>query len=192
MGTLIAGLGFVVVAFALAPWGVEAATWVPIKGNVRLANGTPVCAMVLANGQYMFSCDGTGAFNLNVPLDDQGQITLFAFADGFAPYRVTAGPRGLPRWCARTAVPGSALVSTTRELACAANGWVRISGEVESFGGAPLCAMVLANGQQCSPAGKPRPLRPYRSSRRERAHHPLRLRRWVPALQRDLYRSRVR
>ena len=153
-GTLIAGLGIGVVALALSPWGAQAETWVPIKGNVRLANGTPVCAMVLANGQYMFSCDGTGAFNLNVPLDGQGQITLFAFADGFAPYRITAAPAGLPALVRSvTAAPGSPLISTTRELACAANNWVRITGEVESFGGAPLCAMVLANGQHMFSCG---------------------------------------
>ena len=126
----------------------EAATWVPIQGNVRLADGTPICAMVLANGQYMFSCGGDGAYSLNVPLDPQGQVTLFAFADGFAPFRVTAVPAQLPGlvrpW---TAAPGSPLIAMTRGMECAANTWVHISGDIESFGGAPLCAMVLANGQ---------------------------------------------
>jgi hypothetical protein len=46
--------------------------------------------MVLANGQNMFSCGSpAGAYDLTVPLDDNQQITLFAFADGFQPYRVT-------------------------------------------------------------------------------------------------------
>jgi len=35
----------------LAPLPTQAATWVPINGNVRTANGTPVCALVLANGK---------------------------------------------------------------------------------------------------------------------------------------------
>ena len=140
--------------FFLTTLPAQPATMVPIKGNVRLANGTPVCAMVLANGQYMFSCDGTGAFSLNVPLDANAQITLFVFADGFSPYRVTAGPRGLPSVVRTvTAAPGSPFISTTRELACAANNWVRITGEVESFGGAPLCAMALANGQHMFSCG---------------------------------------
>jgi len=50
----------------------QAETWVPIQGNVRLANGTAICAMVLANGQYIFSCDGAGTYSLDVPLDDNG------------------------------------------------------------------------------------------------------------------------
>jgi sugar lactone lactonase YvrE len=58
-----------------------------ISGSILLQNtGTPVCAMVLANGQYMFSCDGSGSYNLNVPLDSNGQVKLQVYADGFAPY----------------------------------------------------------------------------------------------------------
>lgn len=71
-------------------------SWTPSYGNVRLADGTPICAMVLANGQYMFSCDGTGAYDFDVPLNPDGEITLFAFADGFAPYRETVGPSVFP------------------------------------------------------------------------------------------------
>ena len=56
------------------------------SGRVLLQDtGTPVCAMVLANGQYQFSCDGTGNYKLNVPLDDDGQFKLQVYADGFAP-----------------------------------------------------------------------------------------------------------
>ena len=41
--------------------------------------------MVLANGQFMFSCDGTGNYALNIPLDNNGQFKLQVYADGFAP-----------------------------------------------------------------------------------------------------------
>jgi hypothetical protein len=41
--------------------------------------------MVLANGEFMFSCDGTGNYALNVPLDSKGQFKLQVYADGFAP-----------------------------------------------------------------------------------------------------------
>ena len=41
--------------------------------------------MVLANGQHMFSCDGTGSYALNIPLDANGQFKLQVYADGFAP-----------------------------------------------------------------------------------------------------------
>jgi hypothetical protein len=57
-----------------------------ISGKVLLQNSqTPICAMVLANGQYMFTCDGTGNYALNIPLDSNGQFKLQVYADGFAP-----------------------------------------------------------------------------------------------------------
>jgi hypothetical protein len=64
----------------------SAGNWIDISGNVRLQDTqTPVCAMVLANGQFMFSCDGTGSYTLNIPLDVNGQFKLQVYADGFAP-----------------------------------------------------------------------------------------------------------
>jgi hypothetical protein len=57
-----------------------------IAGEVLLQNSqTPICAMVLANGQYIFSCDGTGSYFLKIPLDNNGQFKLQVYADGFAP-----------------------------------------------------------------------------------------------------------
>ena len=56
---LTVGIGTVIAA--------NTANWVPIQGNVRLQNGTAICAMVLANGQYMFSCDGSGSYDLTFP-----------------------------------------------------------------------------------------------------------------------------
>lgn len=57
-----------------------------IAGKVLMQNSqTPICAMVLANGQHMFSCDGTGSYTLNIPLDTNGQFKLQVYADGFAP-----------------------------------------------------------------------------------------------------------
>ena len=57
-----------------------------ITGNVLLQDSqTPICAMVLANGKHMFSCDGTGSYALNIPLDNNGQFKLQVYADGFAP-----------------------------------------------------------------------------------------------------------
>jgi hypothetical protein len=57
-----------------------------ISGKILLQNSqTPVCAMVLANGQHMFSCDGTGNYALSVPLNSNGQFKLQVYADGFAP-----------------------------------------------------------------------------------------------------------
>jgi hypothetical protein len=60
---------------------------VDIRGAVLLGDsGTPICAMVLANGQFEFSCDGSGNYNMNIPLDGDGQFKLQVYADGFAPY----------------------------------------------------------------------------------------------------------
>ena len=59
---------------------------IDISGSVLLqSTQTPICAIVLANGEYMFSCDGSGSYALNIPLDTNGQFKLQVFADGFAP-----------------------------------------------------------------------------------------------------------
>jgi hypothetical protein len=45
--------------------------------------------MVLANGQYMFSCGANmGIYNLNVPLDSNSQVKIQVFAANFAPYKI--------------------------------------------------------------------------------------------------------
>jgi hypothetical protein len=65
-------------------------TWVRISGEIESFGGDPLCALVLANGQYMFSCGASqGRYDLTVPVDAYGNITLFGFADGFQPYRET-------------------------------------------------------------------------------------------------------
>jgi parallel beta-helix repeat protein len=68
----------------------SAGKWIDIAGKVLLQyTDTPICAMVLANGQYMFSCDGSGSYALNIPLDNNGQFKLQVYADGFAPVTQT-------------------------------------------------------------------------------------------------------
>ena len=57
-----------------------------IAGRVlRQATDTRVCALVLANGAYVFSCDDEGTYSLEFPLDANGQYKLQVYADGFAP-----------------------------------------------------------------------------------------------------------
>jgi hypothetical protein len=57
-----------------------------IAGRVLLqATDTPICALVLANGAYKFSCDDGGTYSLEFPLDVNGQYKLQVYADGFAP-----------------------------------------------------------------------------------------------------------
>ena len=59
---------------------------IDISGRVSSGkSGAAVCALVLANGQFMFSCDGSGAYELNVPLDNNGQFQLQVYAANHAP-----------------------------------------------------------------------------------------------------------
>jgi hypothetical protein len=57
----------------------------------------PFDAMVLVNGQLMFSCGGEedldiGEYELVVPLNANGEITLFLCVDGFRPYKQIFSP----------------------------------------------------------------------------------------------------
>jgi len=59
---------------------------IDVSGTVLLQNtDTPVCAMVLGNGQFGFTCDSTGSYAANIPLDANGQYKLQVYAQGFAP-----------------------------------------------------------------------------------------------------------
>ena len=67
---------------------------VNINGTVTF-NGTPLVAMVLANGQYIFTGgESLGLYDLDVPLDGNGQITLYSFVSNFAPYKEILTPSG--------------------------------------------------------------------------------------------------
>jgi hypothetical protein len=68
------------------------ANWARITGTVA-SGGTSLCAMVLANGQYMFSCGvNDGTYDLTVPLDSNDEITHYVFVSGFKPYKRTFAP----------------------------------------------------------------------------------------------------
>jgi hypothetical protein len=67
--------------------GIIKSHYVRIYGTVT-SDGNPLCTMVLINGQKMFSCkDHFGEFDLEVPLGENGKITLYCFCGGFAPYK---------------------------------------------------------------------------------------------------------
>ncbi len=126
--------------------------WVRISGSVSY-NDAPVCAMVLANGQYMFSCkegEDFGKYELDVPLDSNGDITVQAFVSGLAPFRMTTTPSSSPFDIdMQLASPESQSATVTTVIESDESttaGWARITGTV-SLDGTPLCAMVLANGQ---------------------------------------------
>ena len=69
----------------LAVSQTQAVERVPVGGNVYFGE-TPLCALVLINGQSQFSCDGNGRYDMRVPLDADGRVTVQSFADGFAPF----------------------------------------------------------------------------------------------------------
>jgi len=144
-------MSFVVFMFSLfflckSPSFAANNDWPNINGNVSY-NGTPVCAMVLANGQYMFTCSGDGSFNLDVPLDVNGQITVFTFCSGLAPFQQVIYPsEGHGMQIEMAAGEGGSGMDVTSTLTAISTTWVRLEGTV-SYNGMPVCAMVLANGQ---------------------------------------------
>ena len=132
--------------------------WETINGTVT-HNGTPLCAMVLANGQYMFSCgENQGIYELEIPLDENGEITLFAFVDGLAPFKQILTPLEALDFDIEMelAGPDSKMPTVTRTVPESVDdppGWVKFSGFV-SLDGMPLNAMILANGQYMFSSGE--------------------------------------
>ena len=138
----------------LQPWlaPATATARVQLSGSVRWA-GNPVCALVLANGQHQFSCDG-GSYHLSVPRDAQGGVTIFGFADGFAPYSRRLTPSGdtlswdLEMALATGSRPLGVIVDQVSRLETGtpATDSAIITGRIRD-GEEPVCALVLANGQ---------------------------------------------
>ncbi len=121
--------------------------WVTINGTVTY-NEAPLCAMVLANGQHMFSCSGDGSYSLEVPLDSNGQITLFSFVAGLAPFKQILLPSEASNFdvhMSRASQNGRAMEITV-STSSLDNNWVTISGNV-THNESAVNAMVLANGQ---------------------------------------------
>jgi hypothetical protein len=67
---------------------------VTVFGSIFNNQGAALCGLVLANGQFMFSCSPNGSYSLVVPQDASGQVTLFGFVDGHFPYRLIFGGSG--------------------------------------------------------------------------------------------------
>lgn len=67
---------------------------VNVSGSIYNDQGIALCGLVLANGQFVFSCSPNGSYNLNVPLDASGQITLYGFAEGHFPYKAVLSAGG--------------------------------------------------------------------------------------------------
>lgn len=132
--------------------------WVKIYGRV-LYDRVPLCAMVLANGEYTFSSAEDGKYELNVPLNENGEISLLAFCDGFAPFKQILKP------CEAIDVdinmflceecPEMSISIHKLEPIIEKPGWIKITGSVSDENGTGLCVMVLANGQHIFSCGEP-------------------------------------
>lgn len=108
-----------------------------LRGTVTTADGTPVCAMVLASGQYMFSCDYQGSFELsNLPTEPDGTITLQVYADGFFP-NVTSLSEFFPQTVIMEPANGSPTVDTR---AC--------ETAPDKFYGSDSTTVVMRNGTE--------------------------------------------
>ncbi len=127
--------------------------WITIDGNVNFGD-VPACALVLANGKKMFSCSGDGSYDLTVPLDGNGEITLFSFVSGLAPFKQVLTPNQTVNYdISMTVDQGSPVFVVTRNLfSTNKDGWVKMSGTIE-YEGEPVCALVLANGQHMFSCG---------------------------------------
>jgi hypothetical protein len=118
---------------------------------------TPLCALVLANGQYMFTCgDSLGLYDLTVPLDENGEITLYGFCSGFFPFKTVLTPEEALDYeiqMTRASADSRQIEITLQtETGTINSDWVRIRGTV-TYNGEDLCAMVLANGQNMFSCG---------------------------------------
>ncbi len=52
--------------------------------NARDTSGTPLCSMVLASGQFMFTCNPNGPFALlDLPREANGTVKRQIYVDGF-------------------------------------------------------------------------------------------------------------
>lgn len=143
----IAMLVCLILSFGLAAAHAVAGVWTNISGTVRNNNGEALCALVLANGQYRFTCSGDGAFNMDVPLDGNGQITVFGFCSGLSPFKKVIDPfDGQNMQITLEKSDGTQNMDVVYNLAAINTSRVRLSGNI-LFNGAPVNAMVLANGQ---------------------------------------------
>ncbi|MBN1832244.1 MAG: hypothetical protein JW896_09050 [Deltaproteobacteria bacterium] len=147
--------GFIDAVTHLTSWiyiqgpGEPAVPWVQIGGEITY-EGIPLCAMVLANGQHMFTGNPVGEYSLSVPLDAHDEITLYAFCSGKAPFKRILTYEEATNFDINMQPPGSSLpMNVIYQLSPSFSNpdWVTISGRITAGNGTPLCAMALANGQ---------------------------------------------
>jgi hypothetical protein len=124
---------------------------VDLTGTIKTPDGQDVCAMVLASGKFMFSCNPIGELSLTgLPREPNGTVKRQIYADGFLP-KIDILPDSLDEAVVMTrsgVCPTYNPPANPGFFPGAAGSWIDISGSVEvGENGDPICAMVLANGQ---------------------------------------------
>lgn len=125
--------------------------FVDLSGTIKTLSGTDICAMVLASGQFMFSCNPVGVFSLiDLPREDTGTVKHQIYADGFFP-RIDVLPGSSNDAVVMTQSGTCPSCNTPYDAGVypgSAGNRINISGKVLLQNSqTPICAMVLANGQ---------------------------------------------
>lgn len=131
-----------------------AGDWTTVSGNV-LFGDLPACALVLINGRSQFTCNGEGRFELYVPVDERGEITVMAFADGFEPFTQIFQPDALvDRFIDISPSDLGLEAEVTADIADGSvSGRALVSGAIR-YNGEPVCTLVLANGVEMFSCGE--------------------------------------
>ena len=142
-------LSLFILLFTHASLSLAQTQWANINGTVTFG-GDPLSALILINGQYMFTGNPIGLYDLDVPLDQSGRITIQCFVSGFAPYKEVLTPSGSSitrniqmQRSSSTRLPLVDLVDITIPT----NPDRRMISGYISFNGEPVCSIVIANGQ---------------------------------------------
>lgn len=129
-----------------------------LQGHVWYGD-TPLCALVIANGQSVFTCNPRGPFELlSLPLNANGQIEVQVFAAGFAPFKQAVTPTGtnplatLPRIEMVREKEGRAFQIQESFVRFREGDRVRVGGSI-SIDDVPVCGLILANGQKMFSCG---------------------------------------
>ncbi len=130
--------------------------WVTIEAGISY-DGIDLCAMVLANGKHMFTCgESLGVYDLDVPLDENGEITLYGFSSGRAPFKQVLTPKQAQHFDIAMIDAGPNVkemtVDINTEESAEKPGCIRMIGTI-MYDTTPLCTMALANGQSMFTCG---------------------------------------